>query len=139
MFEYQIYDGETVIGTVKAEKQGMFNLLRVCCRPLSGKPERIAMTSNGQQTDLGLCIPDGVDMTLVKRVRRTGHEDRTVRFSVLSEQNTKPAQEETIAEREVLENLPRAYIGETGELMFTAQDQSSSNPTGQWSEPMISE
>ena len=96
------------------------------------------MTSNAQQTDLGLCIPDGADMTLVKRVRKNGLEDGTVRFSVLSEQNDKLAQEETAIEP-VLENLPRAYMGENGELMFAPQDQSSSNPTGQWSEPVISE
>lgn len=134
MKEYQVYDGDSIIGSVKAEPNGMFYLLKVSCRPISKKPERIVMTGSYEEKILGLCVPEGADMTLIKRVRKSELEDKAVRFSIMTVRENKDA-----GERICLENLPQAYIGENGTLMFADQDQSSSNPTGQWSDPMISE
>lgn len=132
MLEYPVYDGQTVIGTARAEKQGMFYLIRIRCKPHSGKPEHMVIANGMQDTDLGLCVPDGAEMELVKRVKRNALEGESVKFSVLSVKKTEQIPDD-------LESLSSAYINENGELVMTMPDHSNSSPTGQWSDPMISE
>lgn len=65
---YEIRMGDSVVGTVKVERQGLYYLFSGRCG-LSGEVmHRLLMRCGGRETDLGLCVPMGDGFGTQKRL-----------------------------------------------------------------------
>ena len=80
---------------------------------------------------LGLCVPEGDHMTLLKRVAKNRMSEAGLTFRILSgeEKELSISQDEPIADLAVLK-YAKLVKRENG-LYFSVSDRSSSKPTGQ--------
>lgn len=68
MVKYPIFDGQKQVGEAVVRSEGMYRVVQCRCMPVSGKPQRICLRAGEQIVDLGLCVPDGNSMSLLKRM-----------------------------------------------------------------------
>lgn len=63
-----IFDGKTQIGKATVEQEGMYAVIRCVCMPVHNEPSRLYLQNNNETIPLGLCVPDGKSMSLLKRL-----------------------------------------------------------------------
>lgn len=79
MTTYPIFDGKTKVGRACVWQEGLYMRIQCRCMPLCRKPKRLVMQSGENTILLGLCVPDGEEMSLLKRmpVRQVGDSKPT--------------------------------------------------------------
>ncbi len=65
---YPIFDGAIQVGKARIQREGLYLLIQCRCVPLCRKPRRLYMQAGENVIPLGLCVPDGQEMSLLKRV-----------------------------------------------------------------------
>lgn len=141
IFMYQIYLGKEVIGTADVEKQGLTYCIRCRCRISGEVAYKVIATCNGKEADLGLLVPENGAFQLTSRVpaKKLGAGELTFRAvprHVVPDGMFIPV---TVDEPfKYLSRLENAFMVRRGEATGI-QLMSNSSPTGQWSEPKMSE
>lgn len=143
--EYSVFSGDEVIGKVFVQQQGLYYL--ICCRcSLTGDVKHKLIASCGKNTvDLGLCVPysDGFGMDTRIPMKQLGEGELGFR---LQPRHSKPAGEFIPVSPEepfgYIQKLQQAHLAQQDGLVgivVNGDQNSSDNPTGQWSEPSTSE
>lgn len=65
---YPVYWNEKEVGRADVNRQGLFYVFHCRVNPPKGELYRLQVVSKGQITDLGICVPEGADYVLTKRV-----------------------------------------------------------------------
>jgi hypothetical protein len=65
---YDIYKGSNLVGSATVKKEGMYYKLTCVCRPVMDGRYRIKVYYGREVIDLGICVPEGGNYTLVSRI-----------------------------------------------------------------------
>lgn len=136
--EYPIRDNEKEVGRAQVRLEGRFLHIRCDCPLLSLPPKRLAVTWKGGIFHLGLCVPEKGVLTLVKRVSKQSLPEDEMAFVVYHGEETGVQPEQEHAPVDIL-RLQNARLEIVDGAPVIVYGQPSSKPTGQWSEPRISE
>lgn len=68
MDTYQISNGEQIIGVAQVSQEGLYYKIFCRCKlPMNGI-HRVYVSNNGVERDLGICVPNGEEFILEKKV-----------------------------------------------------------------------
>ena len=143
--EYSVFSGGEEVGKVWVQRRGLY--YRICCRcALTGTvPFKLVASSADNTADLGLCVPQGegfgVDTSIP--IKRLGEGDLS--FRLMPRHKSPEERFIPISPNEpfrYISQLQRAHLakrnGAVG-IRLPESQNSSDSPTGQWSEPSMSE
>jgi len=127
---YPIYEGKQIIGEAQVSCEGLYYVIR-CSGPTTNGPRRICVKCADRSVMLGLCVPNGKEMTLLRRMPKYKLDGTDMTFCVYSENDgcirvlpDRPLKD--------LSELRRVKLElRDGKHYFRFADQSSSRPTGQ--------
>lgn len=137
---YDVYFGSDVIGKAVVERIGLYYRFQCSCRLTGEVMCRLTVTCGKNQANLGVLIPTGdcFGLTTKLSVKKLG--EGSLRFRVLPKHSNTEGRfvpvypDEPFAYLTRLQNaVMQLRDGQAGVLLSA---QASSNPTGQWSEPI---
>ena len=143
--EYCVLSGDEIIGKVFVQRQGLYYHFRCRCSITGAVKYKLIVNCGENTVDLGLCIPhsDGFGMDTKLPIKRVGDGELT--FRLMPKHNKLVGEFLSVASEEPfghIQKLQQAHLALQGGLVgvIVNEDQNSSdNPTGQWSEPSTSE
>lgn len=77
-------DGDTV-GQAQVEIDGLYYIIRCCCRFWNKKINRIRIYDGKKEMSLGICVPEGNQFVLTKRIPKKQLSGENLCFFVESE------------------------------------------------------
>lgn len=138
MLKHPIYNEDRVIGEAELVQEGMVWKISCVCDLNNTDPLRIWAIWPGGKIELGLCIAEKEQKKLIKRVPKRIIPLDEVRFCVRKE-DADEIVKKNFLEIEDISSLRYARYEPNKDGGCLKFDQSSSKPTGQWSEPNTSE
>lgn len=131
MTVFPIFDDKTQVGKAFVSQEGLYMLIQCRCIPLCRKPRRLFMQAGENTIPLGLCVPDGDEMSLLKRVpvKKIGDSKPTFRVEDPQPKGAQFIPGEPFEGMDKLSNA-RLRICDS-EYYILSAESSSCNSTGQ--------
>ena len=143
--DYDVYFGSQSCGRVQVRRQGLYYRFTCRCRLTGEVVCRLYVSCGGKRENLGVVVPmdGGFGLDTRVPVKRLG--EGTPEFTLIPKHEAPAGHFVPIIPEEpfsYIERLKSSFLvrkyGEIGILVPEDQKESSS-PTGQWSDPVISE
>lgn len=142
--KFDVCLGEEAVGTAWVKKAGLYYHIRCSCRLTGQVRYKILATGGSGEADLGLCVPyaDGYGLEVRLPIKRVG--DGKLKFRAVPKHQQLQGQFIPIRAEEpfrYIQGLKDAFLAKKNgqEGVLIPNQNSSSSPTGQWSEPRTSE
>lgn len=121
------------VGSVSLQRQGMYYLAQCTCWELPAERCRIILVWDGNENDLGVCVPSDEGGSLVKRIPIKQLDGRIVSFHIRTadENSLFPIYENQPFDQIALIPRARLIYRHGGFYMAVQKESSSSNATGQ--------
>lgn len=84
MFKYDVVKNGRVVGWASVTQEGLYNCIYCSCRFSTKGLTRIYMGQDGNQVDLGICVPDGQEMVIKKKIAHKNIQNIERIFRVVS-------------------------------------------------------
>ena len=129
---FTVYRDGTAFGRASMAREALYYRISVRCP----EPVRVSIYGDKGFRDLGICVPSGNEFIIETRIPSKQIGDREVRFQAESEKDSffPVYANQRFLHLDILRSSVLAFrSGEIGVQIV------SSNPTGQWSEPITSE
>ncbi len=109
---FAIFAGNDIVGRAEVKQKGLYYHITCVCNPPTNGIHRIIMQENDIQKDLGICVPQGDEFTLFKRIPIKTFQGNDFMFQLVE-----PGKVAHI----VSENMPFEYLDklETARLQRT--------------------
>ena len=142
--EYDVFLGKEKAGTAQVLKEGLYYRIKCLCRFTGDVPYHVEVCAGERSFDLGLCVPTEGGFGLVTRVPAKRLGEGALKFNASPRHQKLAGRFVPIRADEpfaYLSSLKTAFLAKIGgQVGAVLPDQSdSSSPTGQWSEPKMSE
>lgn len=143
--DYDVYFGSQSCGRVQVRRQGLYYCFACRCQLTGEVVCRLYVSCGGKRENLGVVVPmdGGFGLNTRVPVKRIGEGEPE--FTLIPKHEAPSGQFVPIIPEEpfsYIERLKTSFLvrkyGQIGILIPEDQKQSS-NPTGQWSDPVISE
>lgn len=143
--DYDVYFGHRQSGRVQVQRQGLYYRFQCRCRLTGDVVCRLYVLCGGRRENLGVVVPMDGGFGLDTRVPVKHFLEGQPEFSLEPRQETDGGTFAPIVPEEpfsYIERLKTGFLvrkyGKIG-VLFPDTQSDSSNPTGQWSEPKMSE
>ena len=131
MEKYPILNNGNVVGEVQMLQEG--RMWKLFCVSQEETPLEILALWKGGTVEIGCCNRRGI----VKRISMQNLGTEELQFVLMNKENRKYLERDTPVDS--ISDLRFVKLDYYGGRPFLTIDQESSSPTGQWSEPIISE
>lgn len=145
LIEREVTVGSRSVGRVQVRRQGLYYVFHCRCALSGETPWRLEAACGEKKEDLGVLVPMDGGFGLDTRVPVKHFLEGQPEFSLEPRQETDGGTFAPIVPEEpfsYIERLKTGFLvrkyGEIG-VLFPDTQSDSSNPTGQWSEPKMSE
>ena len=141
---YEVFFGNQQAGKVQVTRQGLYYRFVCRCKLTGDMVCRLYVSCGGQRENLGVVVPVGEGFGLDTRQSVKRFRAGEPSFSLVTKTEMASGQFVPIVPEEpfaYIERLKTSFlVKKYGQIGILLEDQSViSNPTGQWSEPVISE
>ena len=142
--DYTVFFGNQQVGKVRVQRQGLYYSFHCRCRLTGDVVCRLYVSCGGRQENLGVVIPEGDGFGLDTRLPVKRFQEGEPSFSLIPKHEEPSGRFVPIVPEEpfaYIERLKTSFlVKKYGQMGILLEDQSViSTPTGQWSEPVISE